>query len=246
MTVGPLPIVGDFHDEHVQAARDVLATDAPWWLLAGCELRFTALDRRTLGGVIRGNTAEVWGRYIGGTHRGTTRWAVAHELGHLIDKRTFRPVHGEHRAQLRADIHAAFHGFDGHDHFTTERPTPDGMHGWGAAGVEHHEAPSEAFAEWFAWRQGFNGATSYGPHTWSTRGQQEAIEEVVMGQVEQVPPFADADDISEAHAEAVKRLAGYGIFTGDGQGRANPKANVTREQMASFLVRTIDHVEANR
>lgn len=55
-------------------------------------------------------------------------------------------------------------------------------------------------------------------------------------------PFDDAGTISEAHAPAVQRLHAAGIVEGHEDGTYRPGQDVTRDQMASFIARAIEHV----
>jgi hypothetical protein len=48
-----------------------------------------------------------------------------------------------------------------------------------------------------------------------------------------------SDDNSSAHEGDINRLAAAGVTGGCDTGRFCPRANVTREQMASFLVRAL-------
>lgn len=52
-------------------------------------------------------------------------------------------------------------------------------------------------------------------------------------------PFVDLD--ANLHAPAINAVAAAGITVGDGQGRYRPGDAVRRDQMATFLVRLLDH-----
>lgn len=54
------------------------------------------------------------------------------------------------------------------------------------------------------------------------------------------PPFPDAEDISAAHADNVDLACEFGITAGRADGTYGPDLDVTREQMAAFLMRTQD------
>ena len=232
MNVGPLQVVGDFTDRDVQIVEDLLGLPWPWHVLERLDspqVRFAARDRATLGGVLRGNTAEIWGRFADDRQWRSTRWAVHHEIAHLLDRAVYNPSLTVNRRHLRDQLHVLMHPDGNHNHMTTERPVPDGAHGWGLGGVEHHESPGEAFAEWFASVTGTRARTSYGPHSWRTTSDEldQTFRRHAEGDpVPDEPAFSDTDD------EAIIEAAAAGLVQGYEDGTFRPDQPVTRRQLA--------------
>lgn len=239
-TVGPLKIVGDYTDQDVQIVADLLDLSWPWWVLLrldGPEVAFYDRTRISLGGVIRGNTAEIWGRFYDDLQPRSTRWAVHHEVAHLLDRSVYSASLTQNRRHLRDELHALMHPTGDHDHMTTERPLPDGMHGWGLRGVEHHESPSEAFAEWFASATGARQRTSYGPHSWASTSDQ--IEETFLQHAKGATVFEDTED------ETVLRAASLGLVQGYDDGMFHPDQPVTRRQLAYVACNLYDTIRGD-
>jgi hypothetical protein len=67
----------------------------------------------------------------------------------------------------------------------------------------------------------------------------QAIEEVTDSELPRDAGFADVDGI---HAPNVEKLASIGVVTGTGPDTYEPRASLTRAQMASILARSLDHL----
>ena len=222
-----LEVVGDYTDRDVSIVEELLALPWPWHVLDRLDnpqVRFAARDRATLGGGLRGNTAEIWGRFYDDRFVRSTRWAVHHEVAHLLDRAVYNPSLTVNRRHLRDQLHALMHPAGDHDHMTTVRPLPPGAHGWGLRGVEHDESPSEAFAEWFASVTGTRVRTSYGPHSWASTSDE--LEQTFRRHAEGATVFHDTDD------PAVLEAAALGLVQGYEDGTFRPEQPVTRRQLA--------------
>lgn len=68
-----------------------------------------------------------------------------------------------------------------------------------------------------------------------------AVEEVTDEALERAPVF---DDISGTHRANIEKLASIGVTAGKADGVYAPDDPITREQMASFLARSLDHLVA--
>lgn len=60
----------------------------------------------------------------------------------------------------------------------------------------------------------------------------------------ELPRGAAFDDVADTHQASIEKLAAAGIATGTGQGNFSPRDPIRRQQMASFLARTLDHLVA--
>ncbi|HSK22728.1 MAG TPA: S8 family serine peptidase [Egicoccus sp.] len=91
------------------------------------------------------------------------------------------------------------------------------------------------------------GGGRFAPGRDVTRGQMASFLARILAIADD--PAADAeapdafgDDDGSTHEAAINRLAAAGIAAGGSDGRFRPGDPVTRAQMASFLVRTIEHL----
>ena len=64
--------------------------------------------------------------------------------------------------------------------------------------------------------------------------------EAVTG--EDLPRDASFDDVADTHLASIEKLATIGVASGTTEDTFSPRAPVTRQQMASFLARTLDHL----
>lgn len=64
--------------------------------------------------------------------------------------------------------------------------------------------------------------------------------EAVTG--EELPRTASFDDVADTHQPSVEKLASIGVTAGTGGGDYSPRLPVTRQQMASFVARTLNHL----
>jgi hypothetical protein len=90
-------------------------------------------------------------------------------------------------------------------------------------------------------------ATTFSPAASVTRGQMATfIANAVLAAGAGLPDGGDAfgDDDGSVHQAAIDRLARAGIVQGVTARRYAPGAEVTREQMATFLVRTAEYIAA--
>jgi hypothetical protein len=84
----------------------------------------------------------------------------------------------------------------------------------------------------------------YAPAAGVTRGQMASfLARAVLNSGGTLPPAGDpfSDDDGTTHEQSIGRLAAAGLVQGTGGGRFSPEALVTREQMATFLVRALRH-----
>jgi hypothetical protein len=103
-----------------------------------------------------------------------------------------------------------------------------------------HEPAVDCLAWWGVTRP----AGGYDPAGTVTRGQMASFLRRVVEQTGgALPAGPDAfrDDDGTTHEAAVNALARAGLVGGFGDGSYRPQAPVTREQMATFLVRAGDH-----
>lgn len=107
-----------------------------------------------------------------------------------------------------------------------------------------HESNIE-FVWWYGIAQGVT-ATTYNPTGQVTRAQMATFLvrtlRVAGEELPASPPAAFPDVTGGTHALAINQLAALGIVQGNTSGLYNPNAHVTRDQMATFLVRTMEHV----
>ncbi|MEX1178102.1 MAG: S8 family serine peptidase [Nitriliruptor sp.] len=83
----------------------------------------------------------------------------------------------------------------------------------------------------------------FAPDRQVTRAQMASFLTRVIalaGELPEDPPDAFTDDDTSTHVAAIDALAALGIAQGDGDGRFSPDGTVTRAQMASFVVRTVE------
>ncbi len=112
-----------------------------------------------------------------------------------------------------------------------------------AAGSTH--GPSIACALWWQVATGVS-ATTFEPGRDVTRGQMASfVARLVAGGGGHLPSDAAdrfTDDGGSPHEASINRLAAVGILGGVAPGRFAPDQAVTRAQMATFLVRSYEHV----
>jgi hypothetical protein len=232
MNIGPLTITGEFDSRDTDIVEDLLDLPWPWHLLDrldGPEVAFLDRARPGVSGIIRGNTAEIWGQFQDDSRVRSTRWAVHHEIGHLLDKATYNPSLTENRRHLRDDLHRLMHPDSSHDHLTTERPPPAGTHSWSSDGTpERWNAPAEAFAEWFAWATGTHLRMSHGHHSWvyTAADIDETFRRHAEGDDVPEPAFTDTDDPD------ILEAARLGLVQGYEDGTYRPEQPLTRRQAA--------------
>jgi hypothetical protein len=104
-----------------------------------------------------------------------------------------------------------------------------------------HEAAVDCIT-W--WGVTLGGGSGYAPGGGVTRGQMASfLSRAVLKSGGTLPPAADAfgDDDASVHEQAIGRLAAAGLVQGTSPGRFSPDGPVTREQMATFLVRVLRH-----
>lgn len=68
--------------------------------------------------------------------------------------------------------------------------------------------------------------------------------EAVTG--EELPRTQSFDDVTDTHQPSVEKLASIGVTSGTGGGDYSPRLPVTRQQMASFVARTLNHLVTER
>lgn len=104
-----------------------------------------------------------------------------------------------------------------------------------------HEAAVDCIT-WWGVTLGANGR--YNPLGGVTRGQMASfLSRAILNSGGTLPAGTNAfhDDDGSVHQEAINRLAAAGLVQGVGGGRFAPDAPVSREQMATFLVRVLRH-----
>jgi subtilisin family serine protease len=111
----------------------------------------------------------------------------------------------------------------------------------------HHRRAVECLL-WWRVASG-RSATSYEPASTVTRGQMATfLANTVLRSGGSLPP-ADlarfADDDGTTHEQSIGRLAAAGIVQGTAAGTYAPGAPVTRAQMATFLVRSYEHISGS-
>jgi hypothetical protein len=88
----------------------------------------------------------------------------------------------------------------------------------------------------------------FSPNDLVTRGQMATMvtEAIRVRTGEPLPPGSDAfdDDNGSVHEPAINALASAGLAAGTAPRTFNPNATVRRDQTASFLARTLDHLVA--
>lgn len=114
---------------------------------------------------------------------------------------------------------------------------------WGLQSPYGDAASSPFYAEilWLALEgiTGGCGTSAFCPRDGVTRGEMAAF----LSRALDLPPADDDyfnDDGSSIHEDDINRVAEAGIASGCGGGRFCPNRNVTREEMASFLVQAFD------
>jgi acyl-homoserine-lactone acylase len=95
--------------------------------------------------------------------------------------------------------------------------------------------------------QGLRGGDRYGPRLATERGQMASLVHrfLTLSSNEDPPAGPDAfrDDDGSVHEPAIDSLAALGIVQGRRDGTFDLFGSVTRGQMASFVVRTLDHLD---
>jgi serine protease len=84
---------------------------------------------------------------------------------------------------------------------------------------------------------------SFGPEGTVTRGQMAGFLARLLERADRLPDESDdafPDDDGSVHEPAIDALAALGIAVGDARGRFRPDDPVTRAQMASFTIRTVE------
>jgi hypothetical protein len=84
------------------------------------------------------------------------------------------------------------------------------------------------------------GTGTYNPSGTVTRGQVASMlarQFTLAGRLPTTAPDAFADDNGTTHEPAINAMAKAGVVTGTGPGRFEPNRGLTRDQMASILVR---------
>jgi hypothetical protein len=97
---------------------------------------------------------------------------------------------------------------------------------------------------WWGVAQGVDG-TRFAPARPVTRGQMASFLARTLDTAyerPQDPPSAFTDTAGHPHEAAIDAVAAAGIAQGQADGRFLPDDPVTRAQMASFVVRTLEHV----
>jgi hypothetical protein len=101
---------------------------------------------------------------------------------------------------------------------------------------------------WWGVAQGVDG-TRFAPARSVTRGQMASFLARTLEVVDQRPedpPSAFTDTDGHPHEAAIDAVAAAGIAQGQADGRFVPDATVTRAQMASFVVRTLELILETR
>lgn len=87
---------------------------------------------------------------------------------------------------------------------------------------------------------------TFGPAEQLTRGQVATLLAraiaLLGGDLSAKPADQFTDDEGSVHELALNQLAGVGIIRGDGNGRVRPEAKISRDQLATLLVETYEHV----
>ncbi len=100
-------------------------------------------------------------------------------------------------------------------------------------------------ASWWGVLHG-TGPRSFAPADPVTRGQAASalirLVEAVGGALPADPPDVFRDDDGSVHERAIDRLAAAGLLAGTRDGRADAGSPLTRGQLVSLLVRTLEHV----
>lgn len=121
-----------------------------------------------------------------------------------------------------------------------------------ATGDTHGEAISCAWAYNVTSGRASDGGLDYDPQATVTREQMASFVAFMLQQVtedvHELPEahddalYEDANEMSEAHLVQVNRLTEAGLLHGQPDGTFGPTVELDRAQMASFLVRAIEHV----
>jgi hypothetical protein len=97
---------------------------------------------------------------------------------------------------------------------------------------------------WYEIARGFDDRR-YGPFIPVSREQMSSFVarhiQVSGGSFPQSRPDAYSDDNGSVHEENINKLASVGIVVGKGEGRFDPREPITRDQMASFLVKSYEY-----
>ncbi len=126
----------------------------------------------------------------------------------------------------------------------TDRACPPGVPEDGFADVPQasvHESNIDCIT-WWGVTTGTGGR--YSPTAGVTRGQMASfLARAILESGGALPTGTDAfpDDDGTVHEQSIDRLAAAGLVRGTGDGRFEPGALVSREQMATFLVRALRH-----
>jgi serine protease len=107
------------------------------------------------------------------------------------------------------------------------------------------DSPHRLAIDCVAWSQVAQGRPdgSFGPGLTVTRGQMASFLTRLITRADRLPADPDdafPDDDGSVHEPAIDAIAALGIAVGDASGRFRPDDPVTRAQMASFLVRTVE------
>ena len=109
-----------------------------------------------------------------------------------------------------------------------------------------HEAAVRCLAD-LGITQGLRGGERYGPRQDVERGQMASFIarflELTTGEDLADGPDAFGDDDGSPHEDAIDALAAIGVVEGRRGGGFDPRAAVTRAQMASFIARALDHLD---
>lgn len=104
-----------------------------------------------------------------------------------------------------------------------------------------HESAVDC-AAW--WGVTVGSGAGYAPAAGVTRAQMASfLARAILRSGGTLPAATDrfSDDDTSVHSESIERLAAAGIVVGTGGGRYSPQAPVSREQMATFLTRAVQH-----
>jgi uncharacterized protein YkwD len=118
---------------------------------------------------------------------------------------------------------------------------------WDTTGTVHHDAATQLSV------MGIVSGTGNGelrPHDPVRRDQMASflvrLAETLLGEPLPSQPTGFPDVEGNLHLPAIEKLVATGITAGKADGRYDPSGSVTRSQMASFLLRTVDVLVRDR
>ena len=174
-------------------------------------------------------------------------FALAHELGHLVDGTTLDRAD---RADLLALLHVETRSLGpyGHDHEVMDHP-PDRWVHLASDDTEYAVRPNESYADlWVAtfapaiWNGELPGTRQHYPRFVHWTDDLDAVRHLTLRR--SITVFTDVP-ADHPHRENIERAAELGLVGGYPDGTFRPGESLTRAQAATLAVRQYDRIIAD-